>query len=99
MPTMVPRAPASHPGPARADQSKTVAQPLDRRSGREDGAFEGIVEPVGGALRRVLPEVPGDGGQESLDRWRSLCTEIHEHEAPGAVGDLGVAGQVAAVPE
>ena len=33
-----------------ADQSKTVAQPLDRRSGREDGAFEGIVEPVGGAL-------------------------------------------------
>ena len=62
----------------RADQAETVSQPLDRRAGRENGAFEGVAEAVFGAggawsprSQATVVKSPSVGGGRWAPRFMS----------------------------
>ena len=80
-------------------QSEPVPQPLDRGARRKDRSFEGVAEAAAPTRCRVLPEIPGNCREQPFGRRGGLSSEVHEKEASGAVGDLGIAGRVAAMTE
>ncbi|MNS61661.1 hypothetical protein D3C72_946940 [compost metagenome] len=74
------------------EDAQAVAQPLDRRAGDEDAAFERVEG-------RLAVELPGQGGQEAVGAGHGHLAGVHEHEAAGAVGVLGLAGAEAGLAE
>ncbi len=74
----------------RADHLERVAQPLHRRAGDEDRAFERIAA--------FAAELIGDGGQKPILRGDRLGAGIEQGEAAGAVGRFHHAGLEAALP-
>ncbi len=65
--------------------SVDVFEPLDSRTRDEDGAFEGVLDRLTGALE-------ADGGEEAVFGHDRLVAGVHQHERAGAVGVLRVAG-------
>ena len=76
---------------ASAITPKPVAQPLHRRAGDEDGAFERVGGPAVEAER--------DGGEQPVARGDRLGAGMGQQEAAGAVGALDVAGLQAALTQ
>ena len=65
-----------------SDDAELVSQPLDGGTGHEDGALQGV------GHRGGLLQLPRHGGDQSLGGFRALGPDVHQHEAPGAVGVL-----------
>ncbi len=65
-------------------QAEIVAQPLHQRTGDGDGTFECVT-------RFLLAKLPCDGGDETAGRWHGRLAGVHQQEAAGAVGILGLA--------
>ena len=65
------------------DHPQAVAQPLDHGPAHEDAALQGILD--------LAAEAAGDGGQQAVAALDGLRTGVHQQEATGAVGVLGVA--------
>ena len=70
---------------AGGDQAEIVAQPLHEGAGDGDGALERVDR-----LRRAEPV--GEGREKPAGGRGGRLADIHEHEAAGAVGVLGLAG-------
>ena len=69
---------------ARPDDAQVVAQPLHQCAGDGDGTFECVT----GFL---LADLPCDGGDETAGRRHRRLAGVHQQEAAGAVGVLGLA--------
>lgn len=67
------------------DDPHSVPQPLDRRAGDGDRAFQGV---AGGRLGAKLV---GDGGDEAVRRADDLVAGVEQDERAGPVGALGLA--------
>ena len=76
----------------RIDDLKLVTEPLDRRAGDEDRAFEGVGD-------FALLKAPGDRRDEPVLRIFYLVADVHQHEAAGAVGILRLARREAGLAE
>ena len=71
------------------DDAELIAQPLDGAARMENGALQRI------ANLAVFRDA--DGGQQPVLGMHNLVARIHEHEAAGAVGVLGLPGLEAAM--
>ena len=73
------------------DEAHLVPEPLDGGSRHEDGALQSIVH--------MAIQPPGHGGHQTvLGEYRGLAG-VHQQEAAGAVGVLGLTGREAGLTE
>ena len=63
------------------DHAQVVAQPLHERAGHGDRAFEGVDG-------RLVADLVGNRGKQTIVGEDGLGAGVHEHEAAGAVGVL-----------
>ena len=63
------------------DDAQTVAKPLQRGAGDEDGALERVAQPAGSP--------PRHRGEHPRIRRHTLVARLHEHERTRAIGVLG----------
>ena len=73
------------------DELHLVAEPLDGSTRHVDGSLEGVLD--------LAVKSPGDGRKEAVLREDRLFTRVHQHEAAGPVGVLGLAGSPAGLAE
>ena len=77
--------------PAVGEKAQLVPQPLDHRAPHEHRALQGILH--------LAVEAHGNGGQQAVAALTGDFPGVHQQEAAGAVGVLGVAGGEAALAE
>ena len=73
------------------DEFQLIPEPLNRRTGHEDGALQRVVH--------LSVQTPGDGGHQSVLAVHGLLAGIHQQETTGAVGILCLAGAEALLSE
>ena len=77
--------------PGRCDDAQGVPQPLDRRTGNENAAFQGIGRLPGQAIAH--------GREQPAGRLQHARARIGDDKAPRAAGDLAGAFGKAALPD
>ena len=73
------------------DQAQAVAQPLNGRSGAEDGTFQGV--------GRAAAGIAGQCGEQAVFRRKRFGPRVKQGEAACPIGVLDVALGYAALPE
>ena len=73
------------------DEPHLVPQPLDGGPRHEDGALQGVADPAA--------QAPGHGGHQTAAGEDGLVSSVHQQEAAGAIGVLGLAGGKAGLTE
>ena len=73
------------------DEFHLIPQPLDGGTRHEDGALQGVLH--------LAVQAPGDGGDQTVFAEHGGFAGIHQQEAAGAVGVLGLAGTEAGLSE
>ena len=74
-----------------SDQMQLIPQPLDRGTGVEGAAFNGI--------KHFVVQAPCDAGKQIVLGFHTLFTGVHQEEAAGAVSVFRLARVETALPE